>query len=283
MKRFLLFYGINESLNHFTDELSVELRRRGHQTFLIDMCQEDLAFTERVPEDGIDCAICYDCIGTFAREFYDEKGITVINILVDHPMNLAYCMRNPAKKYIQLSPDENHVVYARKYFGLENVFFMPHMASLCTEFRQIPYEKKDIELVFPGSLGSCNILYEQIKERWTSESSLSVALSMLERLLANPRETLEEALSGTLADMHMEMSDVGIASFLEYSKAIDLFVRTYYRAKVVSQIARSGIPITLIGNGWDNTAYAQRNNVTIWGGGGHSQRYFLAWNGPRSR
>ncbi|MCM1302692.1 MAG: glycosyltransferase [Lachnospiraceae bacterium] len=264
--RFLLFYGAIESLNHFTNELNTELRKRGHSTFVVDMCQEELDFVEALPDGNIDCAVCYDCVGTFGKELYDEKGITVVNILMDHPMNLAFCMRNPPEKYIQLSPDENHVVYAKRFFSIENVFFMPHMASLCTEFHQIPYEKKSIEILFPGSVCSCNALYEQIKERWYSESSLLLALSMLEYLLENPEKTLEEALYYVLLDRDMELSDPAIAAFMEHSKAIDSFVRMYHRERVLIEIARSGIPVTIIGNGWENLALAQWSNVTIGGG-----------------
>lgn len=158
------------------------------------------------------------------------------------------------------------MVYAKRFFGIENVFFMPHMASLCTEFHQIPYEKKSIEILFPGSVFSCNALYGQIKERWYSESSLLLALSMLEYLLENPEKTLEEALYYVLLDRDMELSDPAIAVFMEHSKAIDNFVRMYHRERVLIEIAQSGIPVTIIGNGWDNLALAQWGNVTIEGG-----------------
>lgn len=36
--RFLLFHGSIESLNHFTDELEVQLRDKGHQAFVVDLC-----------------------------------------------------------------------------------------------------------------------------------------------------------------------------------------------------------------------------------------------------
>ncbi|MCM1560746.1 MAG: glycosyltransferase [Butyrivibrio sp.] len=89
---------------------------------------------------------------------------------------------------------------------------------------------------------------------------------MLEYLLENPEKTLEEALYYVLLDRDMELSDPAIAVFMEHSKAIDNFVRMYHRERVLIEIAQSGIPVTIIGNGWDNLALAQWGNVTIEGG-----------------
>lgn len=112
---FILFYGKIESLNHFTDELVDQFQQMGHNTYVLDL--NDPEKIVRVDFlNSFDAAICYDCIGTFSQVgITDMWKIPVVNILMDHPMSFGYCMKNPPKKYIQLSPDENHVLYTKRF------------------------------------------------------------------------------------------------------------------------------------------------------------------------
>lgn len=272
--RFLLFHATIPCLNYFTNELDAQLRKCGHQTVLVDMCGDYQKYMVSQLNRGIDAVITYDCIGTAFKEIYDELGIPVINILIDHPMNLAYFLKNPTQQYIQFCADERHVEYTRRFFGIDNVYFMPHMASLGTEFHNIPYEKKDIQILFPGTLRSCNVLYEQVKEIWRSENSKRIALGVMERLLVNSWETLEDALEGVLRDCGTEMDDSAIAAFMACSKPIDVFVRMYWRVNVISQIVKEHIPLTLIGNG-GGYSFLEKDNVTILSGRSYDETFLF--------
>jgi len=258
---FLLFHGKEESLNHFSDELAAQFQALGHNTYIVDLCD---ARINKIPERMFDVAVCYDCIGTFTNEdMYDSKGIPVVNILMDHPMSFDYCMKAPPLKYIQLSPDENHVQYAKRFFGVENTFFAPHMASLATRFIKKPFEEKRISVLFPGSMESCNDIYRRINEKWQSDASNLLILEMLEYLLANPSESVESALERCLSDRKMELSDETMAFLLKQSKSVDVFVRMYFRGKVLNQVVQTGIPVTVIGRGWEGFWKNKPSNVTI--------------------
>ena len=177
-------------------------------------------------------------------------------------MNLAYFLKNPTQRYIQFCADERHVDYTKRFFGIENVYFMPHMASLGTDFHYIPCEKKDIQILFPGTLRSCNELYEHIKEMWPQEDSRYLALGVMERLLNKPWETLEDAWEGSLRELGMESCDPAIAAFMVCSKPIDVFVRMYWRVKVISGIVEAGLPITVMGGG-GGYSFLEKENVTL--------------------
>ncbi len=236
------------------------------------MCGNYQSFMASQLAAGIDAIITYDCIGTAFKEIYDELGIPVINILIDHPMNLAYFLKNPTQRSIQFCADERHVDYTRRFFEIDNVYFMPHMASLDADFHNIPYEKKDIQILFPGTLRSCNALYEQVKEMWTQENGRRLALGVMERLLEKPWETLEDAWEGTLQELGMERSDSIIAAFMECSKPIDVFVRMYWRVRVISRIVEEHIPITVIGGG-GGYSFLEKDNVTILPGRSYNETF----------
>ena len=123
---FILFHGNEGSLNHFSDELAAQLRQMRHNTYVLDLNNlEKIRLISSLNLNDFDAAVCYDCVGTFSQaDMADVWKIPVINILMDHPMSFGYCMKNPPQKYIQLSPDENHVLYAKRLFSINNTFFL---------------------------------------------------------------------------------------------------------------------------------------------------------------
>ena len=262
--RFLLFYGAIESLRHFTDELCEQIRQQGHEAHIIVLNTSWREQWDTIVMQKVDAAICYDGIGMDPiGKLYDEFDIPVINILVDHPMDMSFRIRNHTKKYIQFSPDEHHITYAKRFLGVENAFFLPHMASLEKEPLRIPFEEKSIPLLMPGGLFSCNELYQKIKDQWADEKVQLLILGTMEYMIDHPELTMEDALQTYAADHGMWLPDESIATLMENSRDADLFVRMYFRSRVVSLIASTDIPLTLIGSGWNELTAAQRKNVTI--------------------
>ena len=74
----------------------------------------------RVMSSPVHGAILFDGIGFGGKEILDKLQIPVINILVDHPMTFGHCMQSPPQKYIQFSPDEYHVKFAKRFYNIEN-------------------------------------------------------------------------------------------------------------------------------------------------------------------
>lgn len=263
--RFILFYGEILSLNHFSDELCGQLKQMGHEADLVDLRMPWMEELAVLLGKKVDAVICYDGIGMgVIDDLYSEMGIPIINILMDHPMNMASRIRKHPLKYIQFSPDQEHVAYAKRFLGLENVFFLPHMASaLGGQYHKIPFSERKISVLMPGGLMSCNTLYQNIQKKMPNERMRLLALGTLEYLLENPGHTLEEALQIYSVDCGIPLSDDMVARLMEHMKDVDLFLRMYYRNKVVSLIVSAGIPITLVGGGWDIFAADDRKNVTV--------------------
>lgn len=148
--RIILFYSGVESFNYFTDEVSKELTKRGHETFIWDIhgdiIDKEQSFNEMLvfSEKGADLVICYDRLGINEKDYikyWDMLGCIVINILLDPPFRFHLTMEEPPKKYIQFCPDMDHVEYTKRYFPhLKNVFFLPH-AGTRQERPLIPYDE----------------------------------------------------------------------------------------------------------------------------------------------
>lgn len=262
--RLLLFKGPVESLNHFIDELNIQFKFMGHDTFISDVTHfnagEVMDFCKK-PVEGV---ICYDGMCAFDRAICNALDVTMVNIFMDHPMSFASCMVDPPDKYIQLMPDEHHVEFARRFYHIRNGFFLPHMASLSEGISSDePLENKEISLLFPANYRSVNELYRDINERFKDSEANALALQVLEYLIENPSETMEGAFDRCVADNNMEIPDELIAYFLDHAKLLDHFIRMYYRSKVLGTIIKAGLPVTVVSNGWRDFPPASAKNVTI--------------------
>ena len=262
--RLLLFKSAAESLNHFIDELNIQFQLMGHDTFIADVTHFNADEVLNFCRESVQAVICYDGMCAFDREICNTLDTTMVNIFMDHPMSFASCMTDPPDKYIQLMPDEHHVEFAKRFYHIKNAFFLPHMASLSKGISNLqPLEKKEISLLFPGGYRSVNELYQGINERFKDSEANTLALQVLEFLIANPSETMEGAFDKCLIDNKMEMSDRLIAYFLDHAKLLDHFIRMYYRCKVLGTVINAGIPVTIVSEGWYDFPLAAAKNVTI--------------------
>ena len=255
--RFLLFYGSIDALNHFTDKVEEQLKNLGHETYIVDLLHFDQDRLLKWVSARVHSAIIFDGIGIFAKELYDSLNIPVVNILVDHPMTFGHCMIAPPKRYIQFSPDEDHVTFAKRFYGIENAFFLPHMGTLLNRKNNV---NKDISLLFGGWYKPYNESYKEIKENYPDDIKL-LFLEVISLLLEHPEIPIEMAFEYCIKELGWEISDGEFASVLHRAKPVDEFVRMYYRSRVLDTIIKSGMSITIVGEGWDKFAATSMKNV----------------------
>ena len=157
--RFVFFHEETDSFNYFSDKIEEELRRRGHETFTLDILDTDLPnhslqdFTAFCAEK-IDAVICIDRIGIhndYYINLWDLMGICAVNILVDHPLRFHPTMEKPPTKYIQFCPDTDHVAYVNHYFpDIEHTEFLSHAGTPDHE-SPIPYQDKKYDIFFSAT------------------------------------------------------------------------------------------------------------------------------------
>ena len=278
--RLILFKGPVESLNHFVDELDIQLQAMGHETLVADVTRFDAGAVMSFCSRPVEGAVCYDGMCAFDKAICDQLNITMINIFMDHPMSFASCMAEPPARYVQLMPDEHHVEFARRFYHIENGFFLPHMASLSegiweareqegdsaqenNMFQGASLQQKEIPVLFPCGYRSVEELYDDINERFAGSEANRLALQVLEYLIAHPWVTMEAAMDQCLADAGMEMPDELIAYFLDHAKLLDHFIRMYFRRKVLETVIRAEIPVAVMGGNWRAFPLTQSKNVTI--------------------
>lgn len=126
--RIIQFYSGTESFNFFTDRLTEELQKRGHEIFVCDLddissqTEHSYDHLNRFLSQKVDVVICFDGIGTREEQFirqWDSHQAVVLDILMDPPFRFHPTLEKHPKEYMLFCCDQEHVAYVKKYFPKE--------------------------------------------------------------------------------------------------------------------------------------------------------------------
>lgn len=271
--RIVLFYSGVESFNYFTDQIEKELKRRNHETFILDLqnppARDPHSFANfaRFAEGEIDAAIGFDRFGLnedLFIELWDEKDAVAVNILMDHPLRFHPTMEHHPKKYIQFCCDRNHVAYVKRYFGdqVEHVEFMPHAGTLTENESVIPFEQRKYDILFSGTYYRPEEQLLKINQWFEEGSTMNQFYRiMAEYMLGHSSVTAEQAVLDTAAHLGMEVSASQLKTMFRCAEPLDWMVRMYQRERVIQTLADAGFELWLLGRGWENHPSAGLSNV----------------------
>ncbi len=273
-KRIALFYADTESFNFFADQLTEELRHRGHEVCILDMLDssEDGPYSPRrfnqFLEKGLDAVICFDGFGTREEEFmkvWDAHQATVLNILMDPPFRFHPSLESHAQKYRLFCCDLEHVEYVKKYFAKEvpHVSFMPHVGVLPKEgAKVVPYQERKYDLLFSGTYYRPESMLDNVRELFPGDEDMYHFYRLVyENLKAETDLTIEQAVLGTLDQLGLKFERERLKGVLNCSVYVDWAIRMYVREQVVTVLAEAGFELYLLGRGWENHPSSELPNV----------------------
>ncbi len=271
--RFALFYSGVESFNYYTDHLVQELERRGHETFVLDICNppaddpHSYANFTHFLEGRVDAAVCYDGFGLKDElfiELWNEKDTVAVNILVDHPLRFHPTMRQHPDKYIQFCCDRNHVEYVKKYFGQEvqHVEFMPHAGTVVPQDRIRPFAERSYDILFSGTYYQPEGQMLKI-DQWfpKGEAMNQFYRAMADYMLHHSKVPAEQAVLDTVSNLGMQVTQEQLKMMFRFSEPLDWMARMYQRGRVIQTLAEAGFELWLLGRGWENHSSAAFSNV----------------------
>ena len=270
--RFVLFYESTESFNYFTDEIANELDKRGHDTFILDLLnptrpshsmQEFTAFCER----KVDAVVCFNRVGIHDDNYinlWNMMDACILHILMDHPLWMHPSMEKHPHKYIQFCPDEEHVRYVKKYFpNVEHVEFLSH-AGTFDDKPIISYADKKYDIVFSASYFTPENRLLQLEQIYPKDSPMyQICLQIGEDQITHTEKSLIQSVLDVLNANNMTLSDNAVKTIMRSLTSINWMVRMYYRGKVVQTLVEAGLPVHVVGKGWENHPCAGANNLHI--------------------
>ncbi len=205
--RIVLFYSEVESFNFFSDVLADELKKRGHEFFILNLLNppaEDphsyLHFSQ-FASVKVDAAICFDGLGIrddILIEIWDAYQTAVIDILMDPPLRFHATLEKHPQNYFVFCCDQDHVEYVKKYFGqnIRHVKFMPHVGVLPEKnMRIIPYSEKKYDILFSGTYYQPENMLTRLEEMFGKSTSLHhFYLYVFNCLIEDSSLTIEDAV-----------------------------------------------------------------------------------------
>lgn len=199
--------------------------------------------------------------------YLEAFHVPFFNYLVDHPFyhHIGICRTFP--DYYVICIDTCHSAYVRQYYpAVRGVYDLPLggvKAGLERTFSQ-----KRIDLLLPASYDPEDGILEMIEE--CDSRKQAELYYLIERLSAEPELPQEAALSDWLYRQGEELDAGAFAKRMNQDFLADQYLRNHIRRKTAEAAAENGLPLTIVGHGWEHVpGLLEKKNVTRYEGIGY--------------
>lgn len=285
--KFIFFTGAIETLSYFSRQILVHFKERGYDTFVIDMMhtEEVEKRLKKFCKPGETAMITFNYIGLSGETaFLETNGTTIwesmqvkcLNLLVDHPLYYHKNLCKPHKDMVLFCLDRQHVEFVKEFYPETEVQFLPTAGNIllpengewkeAVAYREnlVPYGKREMDVVFIGNYAPLPDLASQFPTQ--TKEYIDYYYRIIDDMISRPKMSLHKALIKNLKDEMGELSVEDLKTGMEALVFLDLYVRTYFRAKTIKVLAEGGIKIHLFGKDWDKLNCGKSENL-IWSGG----------------
>lgn len=268
MKHFLVFKIKSvcyDSYTYFADSLAKKLQALGHQVTIFSAAEEPLENMERF------VGMHFDAIFDFNSDlpklkmdddtyFLDQIHAPFYDVILDHPLYHHDMLKQKVKNFHVLCLDRFHKAYIEEYYPHISTVHVWGMTGDDVSPSNVVYPKKNIDILFSGTYTD----YRQVEEALDLCPDFLGELSrtLITDMLADPTLPQEEALRRRLPDLDEVIAET-FPLHMQACFLCDSYLRAWRREHILLELAKSGLPLTLCGNGWYNSPLADYPNVSI--------------------
>lgn len=273
IKRIVMMEGGVETLSYFSHQMAGEFQMLGYAVFFYDLKQEESSAGKLRkfirPRETVLVTFNFQGLEKEAGVYregigylWDTYHIPCYNIAADHPYFYDDRLKDLPEKYRHISIDRRQKAYFEEFYP-EYVSrgFLP-LAG--TGLRQGEDEAKTGKAGAQGDAEQAAPCYDVILTgnytklsffepyiNWINEEYAAFYRGIIDDLLEHPACTVEEvALAHCEREMGKEPNDQ-LRIALHKMIFIDLYVRNYWRGKAVRTLVNAGIPVHVVGKGWE--------------------------------
>lgn len=236
-----------ESLNTMVDHWAAALGRAGFRPTIVDVRRPDAVArtVHLIRTDEVALFLSLNGYGVPADGhgpgFYGESTAPLVMVFVDNPLYHPQTIRCEVPRAVVTFPTPHQISLCRDHIRADlPIFHIPHAAE---PGRGVPWRDRDIPVLIAGSAHDDP---ERARAGWAAYGP--AVRARLEDILAAhtvaPRRPLHEVALETLG--HDRPSTDLLRS---YFCVVDHYLRSAARVDFVR--AASGLPLTLVGHGWD--------------------------------
>ena len=285
IKRIVMMEGGVETLSYFSHQMAGEFQKLGYAVFFYDLKQEESSAGKLRkfirPRETVLVTFNFQGLEKEAGVYregigylWDTYHIPCYNIAADHPYFYDDRLKDLPEKYRHISIDRRQKAYFEEFYP-EYVSrgFLP-LAG--TGLRQGEDEAKTgkagaqgtaVETEEAGAQGDAEqaapcydviltgnytkLSFFEPYINWINEEYAAFYRGIIDDLLEHPACTVEEvALAHCERELGKESNDQ-LRIALHKMIFIDLYVRNYWRGKAVRTLVNAGIPVHVVGKGWE--------------------------------
>lgn len=270
----LIYKGIfqYDVVNMFIDNTIYFLEKKGHNVIIVDEKKEKNNTLNKILETFsntlVDVVIDFGAIGSHIK-FNNECVYNITNslylaVIVDHPAYHIQKLSENIKNFLCCFNDKQHVIYANEILPNHHKisFFLPH-GGLKKTFEEdskmnniSKYKKqKSINIVFAGTY------QENIDKKWAEENGFPKYIldEICEELINQDYSIVHKTFNQVCTKYGIKFSTFGKVQLPSTLVEIISYVRSVKRVELIKKIAKSGLNITICGNGWESFVKEHKN------------------------
>lgn len=268
--RVILFTGDIETLEFFSKQLGSYFEKEGYGVFYFDFLKEQQSFRKmkRFVKPNSTIMITFNFIGIRNDEifklngnslFFDAYHIPCFNIVVDHPFYYHELLGIRPKNYYQFCIDYDHIAYMNRFFpDIPMAPFLPLGGTSLFESPEawehgkalwLPMKERKMDIVFAGNYVPPSN-FDQYITRLDDEYT-AFYHGILDDLIAHPGLSMERVFETHLRREMVGLSDEDLKECMGKMIFLDLYIRFYFREKVVKTLVDNGFPVHVFGKGWE--------------------------------
>jgi len=174
--------------------------------------------------------------------------------------------------------DREHVGYVRRFYPGVKVEFLPlagnellfwhgdgeHGTHRADVPEPVPYGRRTVDLVFTANYVSMEMLEEKVKA--LDDDYRIFYRRITEDLIADPAQSVDAVMERHIRNELGAVPEEKLCAAMSGMIWIDLFVRSYFREKVVQTLADAGIIVRVFGADWEKIHCKKPQNVRTSGG-----------------
>ena len=293
MKYIILFNGGIETQEYFSLQLAKEWEKMGYEIYWYNMAlgRESTRFLREFLDahkaDEI-VAFTFNHNGIAGEEglyleqklakpsyadwddswnLWDEYGIKVVNMVVDHPLYYHGFLNIHPKDYVHISIDKDHDDYIHRFFkDITKTAFIPLGGTSLKDAEKIDMagdylslDKRPIDIIFTGNYTPKNILSRNLSKM--DPEYVEFYENMVERILDNPELTVTSVAETAIREELGDIAEDDMKMCMTNLSYVDLCVRFYFRRMAIKLLTDAGLKVYMVGDGAEYMGLQKPDNL----------------------
>lgn len=242
------------SSNFFAYQIGAAFEELGFDADVCELSKEDDLDEKLEPLIGTKYRVIVDFNSTLPRmvmedgvPYLDKLDGPFFDYILDHPLFHYNGLTSGVKNLHVIVLDEAQKNYVEIYHrGAASVHMLPLGATKALYEGE---KETECRILFPGTYDSPEAVYEVVKA--APEPLRGIMKELIARRIAAPLLPMEEAFSQYLKEQGRKLSAEQFALLMNAMYSVDAYVRDYFRKAALDELLSQGIPVTVMGNGWE--------------------------------